>query len=156
MSKANTNLFREAVTKFFAPLAEQTGLTLSELADGVYEIEGAKFAMRIRRGTGHRKDMLVTLLATEGRPTDLFDLSHEIGLGMVAEFRGERIEADQKDDLKEAENLAHAAQKFLVPYLLGHRSDHAELTKFVEKRANEVSSEVPAYRFPKNVRKEWL
>jgi len=44
------------------PLAANAKLTIQELGEGVYEVLGKDFTMRVRRGAGHRKDILVTVL----------------------------------------------------------------------------------------------
>lgn len=160
MSKPNTATFDRAVANFFAPLAANAKLASQQLCDGVYEVQGKEITMRIRRGTGHRKDILVTLLPTAERPADNDDLSKEIGLDVVAEFCGQTVAESSLDTeeeyLRSAGVLATAADKLLFPYLLGDRTDFAELKKFVAARAEKAVSEIPDYRFPKNVRKEWI
>ena len=159
MSKPNTTSFSKAVAKSFMPLAANTKLTIHELWEGVYEVLGKDFTMRVRRGAGHRKDILVTVLPTAERPADHEDLSKEIGLGVVAEFVGEslpELSIDTEEEyLRSAQYLATAADKLLLPYLLGTRNDFADLKRFVAVRADKAVGEIPDYRFPKNVRKEW-
>jgi hypothetical protein len=62
MSKPNNITFSKAVAKSFMPLAANAKLTIQELGEGVYEVLGKDFTMRVRRGAGHRKDILVTVL----------------------------------------------------------------------------------------------
>ena len=159
MSKPNTTTFSTAVARSFAPLAANAKLTIRELGEGIHEVQGKDFTMRVRRGTGHRKDILVTLLPTAERPADHDDLSKEIGLGVVAEFVGESLPElpidTEEEYLRSADYLAKAADKLLLPYLLGTRNDFAELKRFVADRADKAVGEIPDYRFPKNVRKEW-
>lgn len=160
MSKPNAATFNEAVARFFAPVAAKAKLAIQEFGEGVCEAQGKEFTMRIRRGTGHRKDILVTLLPTAERPADIDDMSKEIGLGVVAEFRGETLAESslntEEEYLRSAGKLATAAEKLLLPYLLGVRTDFAGLKEFVAARAEKAVSKIPDYRFPKNVRKEWI
>ena len=148
------------VTTFFAPFVANTKLAIEELGEGIHEVQSKKFIMRIRRGTGHRNDILVTILATAERPANNDDLSKEIGLAVLAEFRGETLAESPFDTeeayLRAAAELARAAEKLILPYLLGHRTDFTDLKKFVAARAEKALREIPDYRFPKNVRKEWI
>src|SRR6266705_2643473 len=91
MKNPNSKSFDNVVANFFAPLASRAKVELRRIVEGVYEIEGQGFTARIRYGTGHRKDILVTLLPTSEKPLDVADLSKEIGLGVVAKFHGENL-----------------------------------------------------------------
>lgn len=156
----NAATFNRAVANLFAPLAVNAKLTMHELDEGIHEMHGTEFTMRIRRGTGHCKGILVTLLPTAERPPDNNDLSKEIGLGVVAEFHHEKLAESaidtEEDYLRSAGDLATAAGNMLLPYLLGNRSDFVELKEFVAARAQKAVSEIPDYRFPENVRKKWI
>lgn len=159
MSKPTTSTFNKAVARSFAPLAGDAKLAIQQLGDGIYEVPGKDFTMRIRMGTGHRKDILVTMLPTAERPADNDDLCKEIGLGVVAEFAGASLTElpieTEEEYLHSADYLAAAADTLLLPYLLGTRNDFAELKRFVAARSAKAVGEIPDYRFPKNVRKEW-
>jgi len=152
--------FDKVVADVFRTLAVRSKSELRRIGEGVYEIEGHEFTTRIRRGTGHRKNILVTISPTTEKPTNLADLSGEIGLSVVAKFHGEKLTElsfdDEKEYLEYARNLANSAQKVLLPYLLGLRSDFSQIKEFVAKNAEESAEEVSKYRFPKNVRKEWI
>jgi hypothetical protein len=86
-------IFDECVNQFFKPLAQQSKLPLDKLKDGIYEIRGSAFTMRVRRGTGHSRDFLVCLSDNKSRPEslDVDRLDGEIGLGVIAEFYGEKL-----------------------------------------------------------------
>ena len=159
MNNSTSNTFDEAVAKFFAPIVSRANLAIRKLGQGVYEVQSPEFTMRIRRGSGHRKDILVTLLPTAERPSDIRDLSKEIGFGVIANFHGEKLAElpfDTEDDyFRYASSLATAAEKFLLPYPLGLRTDFLEIKDFVKANVDKALSEMPKYRFPKNVRKEW-
>jgi len=160
MKNPNVRMFDDAAARFFAPIASRAKLPFQSLGDGVYEIQSREFTMRVRRGTGHRKDILITLLPTVERSADLGDLSKEIGLGVIAKFRGENLAepslATQEEYFRYSENLAIASERLLVPYLQGNKTDFSEIKAFVAKNAEKAVSEIPEYRFPKNVRKEWI
>lgn len=160
MRNPTTATFDQAVAHHFAPLAVNAKLAIQHLCDGAYEVQGKEFIMRIRRGTGHRKDILVTLLQSAERPAENDDLSKEIGLGVVAQFYGEKLEEasldTQEEYLRSAGSLAEAAGRLLFAYLIGDRTDFAQLKNFATARSGKAVSEIPDYRFPKNVRKEWI
>jgi len=61
-------LFEFAIRDAFAPLGARAGLELREACDGVYEFERSGYAIRVRRGVGHKKDIVVTLLPATGQP----------------------------------------------------------------------------------------
>ena len=77
--------FDNAVARFFQPFSERAGFPKRKLRDGIYEIAGQEFVMRIRRGTGHRKDFLVTLSRKASLSRDLDDL-HSGSWGSVLTF----------------------------------------------------------------------
>lgn len=161
MSNIPSSAFDDAVARFFEPLAHRSNLPIQKLFDGIYEIAGQSFAMRIRRGIGHRKGILVTLLPTRDRYyDDLENIRGELGLGNFVEFNNEQLTESGIDTpegyLQEAEKLAKSAERFLVPYLLGTRSDFIEVKEHVRKRGEEALREVKKYQFPRNVREEWL
>lgn len=151
MSNPSPASFDKAVAKFFVPLAANAKLPICKLAEGIYEVQGVDFTMRIRRGIGHRKGILVTLLPTAERPADANDLSKEIGLGAAAEFRGETPAEppfDTEDEyLHYAHELAAAAERILGPYLVSGRTDFAELKDFVAARAEAAASGFPDHWF---------
>lgn len=152
--------FDKAMAQHFAPLvSNNTGLALRKLAEGVYEVCSANFAMLIRHGTGHHKSILVTLLSTKERPTGIEDLSKDIGLGVIAEFYGEKLVEspfDSREDyLREAGKLASAAERFLFPYLLGLRDNLNDVRAFIEQKIENSGIQTKKWNFPKNVREEW-
>lgn len=160
MNNPNLKTFDSVVPDLFASLAQRAKAGLRRVADGVYEIEAQGFTARVRYGTGHRKDILVTLLPTSEKPLELSDLSREVGLGAVAKFCGENLPElsfdNEEEYLAYASALAASAEKFLLPYLLGLRTDFSAIKEFVSKNAREGDREVSEFKFPKNVRKEWL
>jgi tetratricopeptide (TPR) repeat protein len=94
-------------------------------------------------------------LTAMGRTDDAM-ACHEQAVRLAPDSPKYRLLLAKEDYLKGAENLARATEQFILPYLLGRRSDYAELRDFVEKQASKASSEVIDYRLPKSVRKEWL
>ena len=160
MSELDATVFDRAAMKAFSPLAVNAKLTMEALGGGVYEVQGKEFTMRIRRGTGHARDILVTVLPTGERPADHDDMSKEIGLGVVAEFGGQCLSELPFDTEEECQcsavYLANEADKLIMPFLLGTRNDFGELKEFVAARVEAAQRDLPDYRFPKNVRKEWV
>jgi hypothetical protein len=147
--------FDNAVARCFQPFSERAGFPIRKLRDGIYEIAGQKFVMRIRRGTGHRKDFLVTLSRKASLSRDLDDLSHEIGLGVIAEYNGKQLQAlgDYRREFAEA---AKIAESLCLPYLLGTKTDFEDIQHFVERKVEESGIKTKSYHFPRNVREEWL
>jgi hypothetical protein len=156
----DSKLFEKAVTTFFAPIARNHDLPLSRVRDGVYEIASAYFVMRIRLDTGHRRGLNVLLRPASSCHFDENEPGTEYGIGNVMLLEGEEwkeqvIETDV-DFLKRAEWLAKASERFGLPYLLGKGKDFEAIKKMVEKRTQNEAEKIKKYRFPKNVRKEWL
>jgi hypothetical protein len=87
------DFFEVGIADSFQPLAIRTGLPLRKLHDGVYELVCKEFVMRIRRGTGHGKDFLVTLSRKKVVSGDPLDLTGEVGLAVLAEYNGATADA---------------------------------------------------------------
>lgn len=160
----SAKIFDEGVAISFDPLAQRLKLPLRKMAEGVYEIPGRFFALRIRKGTGHTRDFLVTLLErasiseTSGSPRDLCD--GEIGLRVIAAFYGEKLGPHmfhtREGYLRAFEDESNAAEKFAAPFLLDLRSNFGDIRQFVARKVEEAGIRDKDYRFPPNVRKEWL
>ncbi|HUJ42108.1 MAG TPA: hypothetical protein VLW52_00750 [Opitutaceae bacterium] len=152
-------MFDELVTRFFAPLAKRAGLPLEALGEGIYEVAGSKFAMRIRRGTGHRKDFLVTLSLKQPEQ-NLDDLSGEIGLGVLADYRGRPLHAHALDSVEDwqlaLEETARASEELCLPYLKGKQNDLDGVRRFIERKIDASGIRTERHRFPRNVREEWV
>jgi hypothetical protein len=148
------------VRRHFGPIAEINGLPLRERRSGVHEITGHKFGLRIRYGQGHRNDFLITVFPLRTPPHDLDDLSDEIGLGIVAEFNGvpfHGMEVRNEDDAEKAFAVAAESSKSLVvPYLIGEKDEFAGLRQFVEEKIRQSGVREKKYKFPRNVREEWI
>lgn len=85
--------FEKGVSECFLPLAQKTGLPLVKIYDGVYDIVGKGYRLRIRRGIGHGGGFLVTVSNQEVDPTDPIKIVDEIGLGRIASYNGAAREA---------------------------------------------------------------
>ena len=137
MTTSNDALFDFAIRDAFAPLGARAGLELRAVCDGVYEFERSGYAVRVRRGVGHKKDILVTLLPATGQPATTDISPGEIGLGLIANLCGESVpsfEMESREDyLKSARLLAAAAERLALPYLTGERSDFATLRARVDE-----------------------
>ncbi|HVV49653.1 MAG TPA: hypothetical protein VHO06_08340 [Polyangia bacterium] len=120
-------VFERAIEAHFAPVITGAGLTLARIAAGVYEVAGREIAMRLRAGTGHKKDMLMTLVRRRGRTGDPYDLHDEIGAGWFAKQVGitmPEFSVDSEEGyMRSAFDLAQVAKTALLPYLLGTRLD---------------------------------
>ena len=117
--------------------------------------------MRIRRGVGHRKGILITLLPKQDLYYDhLENIHNELGLGNFVEFNNERLIESPiettEDYILEAEKLAKVAEQYVIPYLLGAKTDFIEVKEYTEKRSAAAVREIKKYYIPRNVRKEWL
>ena len=147
--------FDDAVARFFQPFSERAGFPIRKLRNGMYEISGNEFVIRIRRGTGHREDFIITLAPKKSLPSDLDDLGHEIGLNVIAEYNGQQLQ--ESDDYQgQFSEGARIAELLLMPYLLGSKTDFEEIQRFVESKVEESGIRTKKYHFPKNVREEWL
>ena len=151
--------FDKHVVRFFGPLAKQAHLQLRKVKEGIYEICGRSFVLRIRRGTGHRNDFLVTLSSKSDERGDIDDLSKEIGLGVIAEFSGrplrERELRTEEETALAFEEAAASTAAFCLPYLLDLRSDLNALWEFIERKIETSGVRNKKYKFPHNVREEW-
>jgi hypothetical protein len=160
LKKITSKTFDAAVSRHFKPIARRFSLPINRLKDGVYEIPSPYFIMRIRFGIGHGKSILVTLACVDEKPADIDDESKEYGIGVIAAYNGEEMCTEQvdtiEDFLQQAERTARLAEEFGIPYILGQKSDFNEVKEFVRERIEKAVSKVKAYRFPKNVREEWL
>ncbi len=87
------DFFEIGTVDAFEPLAIRAGLPLRKLHDGVYELVGKEFVMRIRRGTGHGKDFLVTLSRKDDVSDKPLELTGEVGLAVLAEYSGATADA---------------------------------------------------------------
>jgi hypothetical protein len=160
MEAMNDSAFDDAVVRFFGPLAVRANSSLQKLRDGIYQIAGTAFVVRIRRGTGHRKDFVVTLSPKKSGAEDLDDLSGEIGLGVFAEYHGRPLQMHELDSKKDwllaFEEAARAAEVFCLPYLVGEQTDLQDVRHFIEQKVEESGIRTKKYHFPPKVREEWL
>lgn len=150
--------FGDAVTTLFKPIATRAGLEMQELRAGIYQIAGASFVLRIRRGIGHRKDFLITLSRLATAPRDLDDLRGEIGLSVIAQYHGVEM---PYDDISSAQafysslrRAAETTEQICLPYLTGQKSDFDEIRSFIDRKSEAIVDE--PFTFPPNVREEWL
>lgn len=120
--------------------------------DGVYEFERSGYAVRVRRGIGYEKDILVTLVPATGQPATTNIAPGEIGLGLIAELNGEAIPPFEMDSdegyLKSARLLAAATGRFALPYLTGERSDFADKRARVDESIAIWKRDRPDYLRP--------
>jgi hypothetical protein len=134
----SADFFEQGVANTFRPFAVRAGLPLRRLQDGVYEMSGCQFLMRIRRGTGHGKDFLITLSRKEHVSDDPMNLTGEIGLGVITEYNGKdettAALALRDGSLPAFRIAAEAAEEFCLPYLLGEKSDFADLQQFLRDK----------------------
>lgn len=158
----DSKLFDKAVETHFEPLSRKLGLPLSKVQDGIYDIPSRQFIMRIRLDTGHHRGLNVSL-----RPASFLEFDEnkpgiQLGIGCFIEFHGEDprntlIEVSSDEDfLERARLLAVMATKYAVPYLLGKGANWKTVSEMVQRQTEKDVEEINKYRFPKNVRKEWI
>jgi hypothetical protein len=158
----DSQLFDKAVETFFEPLARELSLPLSKIQDGVFDIASQHFIMRIRLDTGHRRGLNVILRPASFREFDEDKPGIELGIGCLIEFQGENpqntlIEVSTDEDFfEQARLLAIAAERYAVPYLLGQGKDWTAIKEMIERKTEKDVDEIKKYRFPKNVREEWI
>jgi|GEM_PF-4346159 len=154
------DFFEIGVADAFQPLAARAGLPLRKLREGIYEMAGKEFALRIRRGTGHGNDFLVTLSRKEDVSSDPFQLTGEVGLAVIAEYCGATADplalTARNGSLVAFRSSAQAAEHFCLPYVLGSRADFAEVQGFVEDKIQKSGAQTKKFHFPPNVREEWI
>lgn len=134
--------FDKEVEASFGALSEKHGFQLKRLCKGVYEIEAKEFSMRIREGTGHKTDILVTIVPTSLRSNNPKYLDNEKGLGNLAKFNNEELssfwgkpslDADGEAAYSRAVNrVAVDAERLVIPYLLGLKNDYPLFERFVQ------------------------
>jgi hypothetical protein len=155
-------LFDRAIARFFEPIARKLSLPLTRVEDGVYEISSPYFILRIRLHTGHARGLNVILRQASTRVFDENEPFVQYGIGCFMEFHSERleetfVEVNTDDDfMEQARLLAQATERFGIPYLLGKGKDFDAIKEIYKKKAEESVKEIEKYRFPKNVRKEWI
>jgi len=135
----DSELFDDAVTKFFRPLALKLGLPLNKVGDGVYAIASPHFIARIRLHTGHRRGLNVLL-----RPAALQNYDEnspgEYGIGCFMQFNGEDMQSiildvhTDEDFLKQSQLLTEALERFGIPYLLGQKDDFEAVKEMIRTR----------------------
>ena len=157
----DSQLFDKAVETHFEPLSRKLGLSLSKVREGVYEIPSQQYIMRIRLDTGHRRGLNVSLRPSF-REFDENEPGIQLGIGCFIEFHGEdphetliEVSCD-KDFLERARLLAVAVTKYAIPYLLGEGADWTAVNEMVRRKTEKDIEEMNKYRFPRNVRKEWI
>lgn len=159
MNAVTVDVFDKAVRDFFAPIAEQCGLQIVRISDGLYEIPSSHCNMRIQLGIGHSKGLSVTLCPAQKCSENSNGWDTEIGLPVIAKYNGYEIQFEYVGTATEhrlqASNLSSLAKIYCVPYLLGNKSDLAEIQAFVEKAIEESGIQHKKWNFPKNVREEW-
>jgi hypothetical protein len=154
--------FDAEVAHSFQPLADRAKLPLTKIKDGVYEMAGHSFVLRIRRGTGHARDFVVTLASRSSLSEDPEKLAGEIGLLNFAEVYGEQLNPHPLQTSagyrKAFQEAADVAGKLCVPYLLGLRgdADFAKVREHVDRKIAAAGGQWNDAKFIKNVRKEWL
>jgi hypothetical protein len=123
--------FETGVAECFLPLAQKAGLPLIKIYDGVYDIVGHNYRLRIRRGIGHGGGFLVTLSNEELDRRDPIKIVNEIGLGRVAGYNGAAPEVafipDRDNSLAAYRKAAKVAKNYALPYLLGIKSDYEQI-----------------------------
>jgi len=157
-----SEIFDEAIARYFAPIAQEIGLPLETVDDGIYEIPSPHFILRIRLHTGHARGLNVILRRASFRVVDENEPFIQYGIGCFMEFRGEDlnktfIDVDSDEDfMKQAQLSAQATKQHGVAYLVGEGKDFEAVQEIGKQKAQEAIEEIRKYRFPKNVRKEWI
>src|SRR4051812_42579460 len=150
--------FDDAIASVFKPVADRAGLELQKLPLGIYQIAGGAFVLRMRRGIGHLKDVLITLAPSTEAPRDLDHLTREIGLNNIAEYYGLTVPEQDTFSVEgfyfSLRRVAEITEKVCMPYLLGQKSDYADIRAFVDRKIEEGKKQWGPW--PPNIREEWL
>ena len=158
----DSKLFDEGMKTYFLPFAQKHGLSWAKERDGVYDILSPYYILRIRLDTGHRRGANVILRPASHRVFDENDPTVQIGLRWFAEFYGKKSQnlfnevSDRESFLDQMRLLALAAEQYAEPYLLGRGRNWDAIKEQIRAGAHQESEAIKQYRFPKNVRKEWL
>lgn len=157
----DSEIFDEAVYKFFEVLGRELGLELLKIGVGVYEMPSPHFILRIRLDTGHRRGLNVLLRPASLRDFDEYQPGSQLGIGCFIEFYGGKLQdvfinVDSKDDfVRQAQLLAAATREYLIPYLIGQGNDWEAVEEAVRRKTERDVEKIKNFRFPKNVREEW-
>ena len=126
-----TECFETGVAECFLPLGQKSGLPLIKIYEGVSDIVGHNYRLRIRRGIGHGGGFLVTLSNEEIDHRDPMKIVNEIGLGRVARYNGAAPEvasiSTRDNSLTAYRKAAKVADEYVLPYLLGIKSDYEQI-----------------------------
>lgn len=156
MNEVWAHSFELATLRHFGALAAQVGLKMVKLREGIFEISGIDFVIRIRRGIGYHRDFFVTVAARCDLSSDVGDPTGEIGLGRAAKFNGSSVDFGNVNAVGnlevELEKAAKWSREFIIDYLTGGRTDFEDLRKF-EGFPLVVSPDVK--NLPHNVKKVW-
>jgi hypothetical protein len=140
------------------PVARGAGLLLRKVGSNLYEIGGSEFVLRIRKGTGHRDDLLVTVTSSGDTSLDLNSVKDEIGLGAIAQYYGAQFPAPDSSSITDfdltAATAAQQAQSFILPILTGENKDFLAIKDFIKRKIAE-NEQSKSYRNIPNVREEW-
>jgi hypothetical protein len=139
--------FGEEVLGAFSPMCAKNQLALKKLGPYAYQISGINFSVRVRRGTGHSKELLITLTSKPPISDSLDDLRDEIRIGVLAKYH--HLELGACSTLEAVEIL-------LLPYLTGKENSISGIQQFIEREIQQSGIRNKTYLFPKNVREEWL
>jgi hypothetical protein len=130
--------FETGVRECFLPLAQRACLPLTKIYDGVYDVVGKNYRLRVRRGIGHGGGFLVTLSNEEVDPRDPIKIVNEIGLGPLAKHSGaapEMAHIPSRDNSLAAYRMAaRIAEEYALPYLLGSKSDYDQIEQHLRER----------------------
>jgi hypothetical protein len=158
----DSKLFDKAVETFFGPISRRFNLPFSKVRDGIYDIPSPHFIMRVRLDTGHHRGLNVTLRPASFRDFDEDKPGIQLGIGCFIEFYGKKPQDTlidvftDKDFLDRARLLAIAAEHYGVPYLLGKGKDWDAVKEVIRKKTEKDTERIKKYRYPKNVREEWI
>jgi hypothetical protein len=151
--------FAVAVPKWFGPLSAKLGAPIKKIGDTLFEIVSESFALRIRLGQGHIKNVLATLIPANERSRDVNNLRGEIGLGVITNYFGDelpkshiRIAADVDAQMAV---LSEYVTKYCSAFLLNKSVEWNSIKEFVEERISKAGIRERKYKFPPKVREEW-
>lgn len=157
MSQFTLQTFEEAITRYFFPIANEYGWTVTRCRDDAYEIRSPHCVLTVDFYQGqHTRSINLLLTPTN----EALNNSVRTGIWPIAGHNGspfEYIPWEQTAEgfLQEAEYMANLARKYCVPYLLGQKSDWEAVREYWQKESEKSLEKIKGYKFPPNVQKRW-
>jgi hypothetical protein len=156
MSQFTASTFEQAFARYFEPIARDHDWPVIRCSDSLYEILSPQFVMEVSYHQGaHSRSINVVL-----RPASHVGDQSPIGIWAIAGYNGNPFqyipwENTAEGFLEEARHMAHLAQEYCLPYLLGQKADADKVREYWRQESEKEMSKIKDYKFPSFVQKRW-